>query len=148
MLQKKNSTLNSESIIILKLPSLSRAIMSHVYRIFVFYLLGLSVQVVNGVVIQTKGGSVNGTTGKSRGGREFLAFYGIPYAEPPVGNLRFKVGNWLNFMSIRMKNIIQGFLGVVTYHIFYSILHSYVSGSGIMVVGDTWTVCRMRKIDP
>lgn len=67
--------------------------MSHVYRILVFYLFSLSVQAVNSVVIQTKYGSVNGTTGKSRGGREFLAFYGVPFAEPPVGNLRFKVGN-------------------------------------------------------
>ncbi|KAK7602467.1 hypothetical protein V9T40_008056 [Parthenolecanium corni] len=64
--------------------------MSHVYRILVFYLLGLSVQIVNCIVIQTKYGAVNGTTGKSRDGREFLAFYGIPFAEPPVGNLRFK----------------------------------------------------------
>jgi hypothetical protein len=36
-------------------------------------------------------GELEGTTLTSRNGRTFVAFQGIPYAEPPVGNLRFKV---------------------------------------------------------
>jgi carboxylesterase type B len=36
-------------------------------------------------------GELEGTTLTSRNGRTFAAFQGIPYAEPPVGNLRFKV---------------------------------------------------------
>lgn len=36
-------------------------------------------------------GSLRGKTLKSRGGKQILTFRGIPYAAPPVGNLRFKV---------------------------------------------------------
>ena len=36
-------------------------------------------------------GLVRGSRMSSFNGREFLAFRGIPYAEPPVGELRFKV---------------------------------------------------------
>lgn len=37
-------------------------------------------------------GQVRGSFLKSVNGRRFLAFRGIPYAKPPVGNLRFEVG--------------------------------------------------------
>lgn len=36
-------------------------------------------------------GQLFGSTLKSRDGRDFMAFQGIPYAEPPIGDLRFKV---------------------------------------------------------
>ncbi|GJQ67385.1 hypothetical protein Trydic_g8268 [Trypoxylus dichotomus] len=39
---------------------------------------------------RTKFGEVRGTVLKSREGRLFAAFRGIPYAQPPVGNLRFQ----------------------------------------------------------
>ncbi|KAF4526357.1 hypothetical protein B566_EDAN014095 [Ephemera danica] len=35
-------------------------------------------------------GALSGTFRRSRNGRTFCAFQGIPYAKPPVGNLRFK----------------------------------------------------------
>ena len=37
-------------------------------------------------------GRVRGSRMSSFNQREFLAFRGIPYAQPPVGELRFKVG--------------------------------------------------------
>ncbi|XP_045134687.1 juvenile hormone esterase-like [Portunus trituberculatus] len=40
--------------------------------------------------INTKDGRVSGIVEKSVKGREFLSFYGIPYAQPPLGKLRFK----------------------------------------------------------
>ena len=46
-----------------------------------------------GVLIETKQGKIQGQIETSRGGRHFYAFYGIPYAEPPVGELRFEVSN-------------------------------------------------------
>lgn len=36
-------------------------------------------------------GTLTGTYLTSRYGRTFAAFQGIPYAQPPIGNLRFKV---------------------------------------------------------
>lgn len=42
-------------------------------------------------IVTIEQGTLNGTYLKARNGRMFNAFYGIPYAEPPVGNLRFKV---------------------------------------------------------
>jgi carboxylesterase type B len=36
-------------------------------------------------------GILKGRVLKSRGGRDILSFQGIPYAKPPVNELRFKV---------------------------------------------------------
>lgn len=41
--------------------------------------------------LSTKYGEVIGLMEKSRGGREYYSFRGIPFAKPPVGDLRFKV---------------------------------------------------------
>lgn len=41
-------------------------------------------------VVLTEGGSIEGITVSSRHGKKVDAFLGIPYATPPVGNLRFK----------------------------------------------------------
>lgn len=41
-------------------------------------------------VIELKDGKIQGIVLKSRGGREFFGFLGIPFARPPVGSLRFK----------------------------------------------------------
>lgn len=40
-------------------------------------------------LITIRQGQLNGTVLKSRDGRSFFAFYGIPYAKPPIRNLRF-----------------------------------------------------------
>jgi len=42
-------------------------------------------------IVETLLGSIRGMTLKSREGRDYYAFYKVPYAKPPVGNLRFKV---------------------------------------------------------
>lgn len=42
-------------------------------------------------IVETKLGIVKGKTVHSRSGMPFYAFQGIPYAKPPVGDLRFKV---------------------------------------------------------
>lgn len=36
-------------------------------------------------------GKIRGSVQKSSEGIEFCSFKGIPYAKPPIGNLRFKV---------------------------------------------------------
>ncbi|VVC41621.1 Carboxylesterase type B, conserved site,Carboxylesterase, type B,Carboxylesterase type B [Cinara cedri] len=41
-------------------------------------------------VLQIHQGQIKGSVLKSRDGREFYAFQGIPYAKPPIGDLRFK----------------------------------------------------------
>lgn len=42
-------------------------------------------------VVHTPLGTVRGHMMTSRGGRPFLAFSGLPYAKPPIANLRFEV---------------------------------------------------------
>lgn len=36
-------------------------------------------------------------------GRPFYGFKGIPYAEPPIGNLRFAVSKLITLLSITTK---------------------------------------------
>jgi len=42
-------------------------------------------------VVKISKGEIRGQTLKSRNGRDYYAFTSIPYAKPPVGDLRFKV---------------------------------------------------------
>ncbi|CAH1398679.1 unnamed protein product [Nezara viridula] len=55
------------------------------------------------VVVHTAAGKVGGHWNTSRGGRKFLSFLKIPYALPPVGNLRFKppveMKSWSNIRN-------------------------------------------------
>ena len=46
-----------------------------------------------GRIIDTSTGKVRGAVSLSRQHREFYSWRGIPYAEPPVGNLRFAVSD-------------------------------------------------------
>lgn len=45
------------------------------------------------IYMNTKLGRIKGTHMYSRNGRKFNVFLGIPFAEPPVGELRFQVSN-------------------------------------------------------
>lgn len=59
-------------------------------------------------LIQISQGKLKGTFLKSRSGRKYSAFLGIPYAQPPIGNLRFRsplpAGNW---SGIRNATVFQ-----------------------------------------
>lgn len=46
--------------------------------------------------ITIKQGKLKGVTLKSRNGTDYYAFYGIPFAKPPVGELRFKVAYFVD----------------------------------------------------
>ncbi|XP_065209349.1 juvenile hormone esterase-like [Planococcus citri] len=54
-------------------------------NLFAFFVISF----VNGVIIHTKQGSLKGFVSQSRNGRPFYSFHSVPYAEPPLGNLRF-----------------------------------------------------------
>lgn len=64
----------------------------------VLFLINFSVS-QDGPIVETKSGSILGTVLTSRKGVDFYAFRKIPYAEPPIGELRFKV-------SLRTKRVV------------------------------------------
>lgn len=45
--------------------------------------------IVVGEIVSTENGQLNGTTLQTWTEQSFHAFYGIPYAQPPIGILRF-----------------------------------------------------------
>lgn len=58
----------------------------------VFFLFVCNVSLSKCVVyVDTKLGTIKGTTMLSRDGNKFNAFLGVPYAKPPIGELRFQV---------------------------------------------------------
>lgn len=59
--------------------------------IFALFSCGISTPEV-----RTSLGIVRGTTLQSRNGRDYLSFTRIPFAKPPVGNLRFMVSSKRN----------------------------------------------------
>ena len=65
--------------------------MTMINLVLFFNSLVLFGDFVDGVLLHTKQGSLKGLVSQSRNGRDFYSFYSIPYAEPPLGELRFKV---------------------------------------------------------
>ena len=47
------------------------------------------------VLVKTKYGLVDGHTVKLHTGKIINSFLGIPFAKPPIGNLRFTVRTWV-----------------------------------------------------
>ena len=45
-------------------------------------------------VIEIESGKVSGIIEQSFSGQEYSSYLGIPFAEPPTGNLRFKVNHF------------------------------------------------------
>jgi acetylcholinesterase len=62
-----------------------------------FLVTVLFIVLVSGEIVEIENGKVNGTL-KETFGTSFIAFYRIPFAKPPLGELRFKapqpVDNW------------------------------------------------------
>ena len=56
-----------------------------------------------GLKIDLRVGSVQGgiekVQGSADGGKNYASFSGIPYAEPPVGKIRFKVCTYVNLSN-------------------------------------------------
>jgi len=46
---------------------------------------------VNSPIVSTENGLIQGYQERSRGGRLFYSYVGIPFAKPPIGQLRFEV---------------------------------------------------------
>ena len=59
------------------------------YAVFIS-LFQLSYQ-LEAPIIQTKSGKISGIIEESFSGINYFSYLGIPFAEPPIGNLRFKV---------------------------------------------------------
>lgn len=51
-------------------------------------------------VVETSCGRLCGTVQKSIEGYDYYAFKGVPYAKPPVGELRFQVSDGLEQLTI------------------------------------------------
>lgn len=60
------------------------------WQFFVTCVLLLNVVSCDPIVKITKG-AIKGQILKSRDGRDYYSFTGIPFAKPPIGELRFKV---------------------------------------------------------
>lgn len=58
-------------------------------HIVISLLFGLCLP-TSSVIVQTRSGFVEGITQKNQNGENFYSFRGIPYAQPPLGELRFK----------------------------------------------------------
>jgi carboxylesterase 2 len=54
----------------------------------------------NAPLVTTSSGKVQGTLDTSFQSREFFSFRGIPYAEPPLGDFRFKVSFFSTFLRL------------------------------------------------
>jgi hypothetical protein len=47
------------------------------------------------VIVGVAQGDLRGRRALTKSGLQYYSFQGIPYAKPPVGNLRFKVSNFI-----------------------------------------------------
>lgn len=62
--------------------------------ISVLAIISITTLVSSEVIVETKLGNVRGTVMLSRNGAKFNAFLALPYAKPPIGELRFKVSTY------------------------------------------------------
>jgi len=61
-------------------------------------------------VIRITKGAIRGQTLKSRDGQDFYSFTAVPYAKPPLGELRFMV-NFIEIFNHIQRNVIILFYG-------------------------------------
>jgi hypothetical protein len=57
-------------------------------------------------IVNTSLGRLQGLTSFSRDGREYFDFRGIPYARPPVGELRFEVRDFAHHLNLYEYHVI------------------------------------------
>ena len=69
-------------------------------------ILTLTFPSVYGVIVTTRYGDVVGNTLTLKDGTAVDYFYSIPYAKPPVGNLRFKVKMFTFIINFEVINLI------------------------------------------
>ena len=62
-------------------------------RLFLVFGIFILVNVIfaSNILVNIKNGTLEGSIMKTRKGLNFFAFRGIPYALPPLGELRFEV---------------------------------------------------------
>lgn len=61
------------------------------FRSLLFLLLPIITLTKAGPTVKINDGIIEGHILKTIKGREIAAFEGVPYAKPPIGNLRFEV---------------------------------------------------------
>ncbi|KAK4880603.1 hypothetical protein RN001_008749 [Aquatica leii] len=62
----------------------------HAFVCGILLIIGRICLADESLIVKVEQGILKGTIKETRNGRQFLAFQGIPYAEPPIGKLRFK----------------------------------------------------------
>lgn len=77
-----NIAISRKTGLVIKMKSINRVSVKYI----TIFLIGLAF----GEVVEIDDGPIEGTILTSRLGREFYAFRGIPFAQPPIGNLRFR----------------------------------------------------------
>jgi hypothetical protein len=68
-------------------------------EMYLYYYKRTTVQqqsMIDGPIVQIKQGTLRGAIQTNVDGENYLSFRGIPFAEPPVGILRFKVSTLIN----------------------------------------------------
>lgn len=51
-------------------------------------------------IVQTQLGALKGRIAEDYNGKSYYSFQGIPYAKPPLGELRFKVSFFKTFLTV------------------------------------------------
>ena len=75
------------------------------FWIFIFFLVlyvQLDITVCQDVIVNITQGQLRGTPQVTHTGLPYYSFLGIPYAQPPVGPLRFKVCYYFMLCSCRL----------------------------------------------
>ncbi|XP_022900260.2 venom carboxylesterase-6-like [Onthophagus taurus] len=84
-------------------------------NIFLFFTILLGVSCENEKPsVQISTGIIRGFLDTTKTGKVYAAFEGIPYAKPPIGNLRFqppeKISNWTDILEANKKYVCRYFL--------------------------------------
>lgn len=60
--------------------------------------------IVNSPIVEISTGKLQGKISLSRDGRNYFEYLAVPYAQPPVGKLRYEVGINTNFHNFSVIN--------------------------------------------